>query len=284
MPADAAAATRFVLSTARLLDRHRLAFLLGEAPAEPVLDALRAYRTADGGFGHALEPDVRGPGSEPASVLHALDVLAEVGALDDPMVPAAAEWIANAALPDGGIPFVTPHAANYPHAPWMVHSPEGSFLTFALAARLWEAGGEGPWIERATAWCWQALEQPAGMGGYWLKFALDFLDHVPEDARARAAVDALRGRLDADGSVPVAGGTDDERITALVLSVRPGARSRALFEPSMIERDLDELERAQQADGGWNFDWLAWSAGQEVEWRGAVTLRALRTLREHDRI
>src|SRR5918998_3559962 len=101
MPVDLEAAERFVHATARLLDRHRLAVLLHNASIEPVLSALRAYRNPDGGFGHALEPDVRAPESEPAAVLHALDVLAGVGALDDPMVAGAAAWIAAIAEPDG---------------------------------------------------------------------------------------------------------------------------------------------------------------------------------------
>ena len=44
-----------------------------------VLATLRAYRNRDGGFGHALEPDVRAPESEPASTLHGLEVLGEIG-------------------------------------------------------------------------------------------------------------------------------------------------------------------------------------------------------------
>ncbi|MGQ0668356.1 MAG: hypothetical protein ACT4PO_01550, partial [Actinomycetota bacterium] len=74
-PVGIDAAERFVVSNARLLDRHRLAVLLHGAPVEPVLDALRAYRNSDGGFGHALEPDIRAPTSEPSSTLHALRVL-----------------------------------------------------------------------------------------------------------------------------------------------------------------------------------------------------------------
>jgi hypothetical protein len=73
MPVDIDAAERFVLANARLLDRHRLAVLVHGAPLEPVLDALRAYRNPDGGFGHALDPDIRAPESEPASTLHDLD-------------------------------------------------------------------------------------------------------------------------------------------------------------------------------------------------------------------
>src|ERR1700676_3775221 len=105
MPADIDSAERFVLANARLLDRHRLAALLHGASTAPVLETLRAYRNSDGGFGHALEPDVRAPESEPTATLTALEVLAEVGALDDPMVADAAAWVARVADPDGGVPF-----------------------------------------------------------------------------------------------------------------------------------------------------------------------------------
>ena len=284
MPIDVEAAERFVLANARLLDRHRLAVLLHGAPVAPVLEALRAYRNPDGGFGHALEPDVRAPESEPAAVLHALEVLAGVGALDDPMVDDAAAWIATVADPDGGVPFVTPTAAAHPHAPWMVPSDGGSQLTFALAGALWEARSREPWLRRATVWCWARLERPDELSAYSIKFALDFLDRVPDEPAATEAIDALRGRIGADGSLPVPGGTEDERLTPLTLSERPGRRSRALFDDDQIEADLERLEQGQREDGGWTFDWLEWSPGQSVEWRGAMTLRALATLSAHGRI
>jgi hypothetical protein len=284
MPIDVPSADRFILANARLLDRHRLAVLLHGGSTAPVLDALCAYRNPDGGFGHALEPDVRAPESEPVAVLHALEVLAEIEALAEPMVANAAAWVATIADPDGGVPFVLPTAAAHPHAPWMVPSQGGSHLTFAIAGVLWQAGSGEPWLQRATEWCWRKLERPEELGAYMVKFALDFLDHVPDEARARAVIDGLRSRLGEDGSMPVAGGTQDERLTPLTLSPRPGARSRALFTHEQIEADLDLLEQGQQDDGGWTFDWLGWSPGQSVEWRGAVTLRALGTLRAHGRI
>src|SRR5215213_9380206 len=101
MPIDVDASERFVLTNARLLDRHRLAAIVRGAPVEPVLAALRAYQNPDGGFGHALEPDIRDPASQPASTLHALEVLAGVDALDDAMVAEAAAWVATVAEPDG---------------------------------------------------------------------------------------------------------------------------------------------------------------------------------------
>jgi hypothetical protein len=277
-------AEQFMFTTARLLDRHRLAVLLHGAPAAPALAALRAYRNPDGGFGHALEPDVRSPESETTAALHALEVLAELAALDDPMVADIAAWVASVADPDGGVPFVLPTAAAHPRAPWMVPSDGGSHLTFAIAGKLWHAGSSEPWLEQATAWCWARLERADALSAYTVKFALHFLDAVPHHTRATAAIERLRPRIDADGTIAVAGGTEDERLTPLTLSPRPDGRSRALFTDAQIEADLDRLERRQRDDGGWMFDWLAWSPGQTVEWRGAVTLQTLATLAAHGRI
>jgi hypothetical protein len=284
MAIDVAAAERFVLANARLIDARRLDCLAHGAPAGPVLDALRAYQNPDGGFGHALEPDVRAPHSEPVSALHALDILAEVNAADDAMVGAAARWVAGVADPDGGVPFVLPAALDYPRAPWMEPGPDGSHLTFAIAAKLWELGCAIPWRQQATDWCWARLDGPDGLDGYWVKFGLDFLDHVPDEARAQAAIERIRPALRADGSLPVPGGLEDEHLTPLGLSGRPGRRGRALFTDGQIEVGLDELEAGQQADGGWTFDFLAWSPGQSAEWRGIVTLGALATLDAHGRI
>jgi hypothetical protein len=175
MSIDIDSARTFVLANARLLDRHRLAVLLDRAPVSAVLAALSAYRNPDGGFGHALEPDVRGPESEPAATLHALEVLASVRALDDPMVGDAAAWVARISGPDGGVPFVMPAAARYPRGPWMLPSDGGSQLTFALAGVLWEAGsgarreaGSGePWLQRASEWCWSRLQRAADLSGYF---------------------------------------------------------------------------------------------------------------------
>jgi hypothetical protein len=283
MTVDIRAAEWFVLANARLLDRHRLAVLLHDAPTAPVLGALRAYRNADDGFGNALEPDVRGPESEPASTLHALEVLAEIGQLDDPMAAEGAAWIATIADPDGGVPFVLPSAADSPRAPWMVPSDDGSFFTFAIPALLWETSWREPWLQRATDWCWNKLDEAERLDAYGVKFALAFLDRVPDPQRATATIERLRARLDGDGSIAVPGGTAHERLSPLTLSGRPGTRSRALFTDAQIESDLDALEAGQHDDGGWTFDWLAWSPGQSAEWRGIMTLLALATLRAHGR-
>jgi hypothetical protein len=283
---DLDAAAGFIWRHARLIDRHRYAHLFLGAEPEPIIRALRAYQNPDRGFGHALEPDIRAPSSEPSSTLHALVVLAEVGALADPMVGEAAAWVASIAEPDGGVPFSLPAAAAHPHAPFLSlpPSPGGSFFTLALAGLLWEAGSNEPWLERATEWSWERLEEPGDLEAYAVKCALDFLDRVPDETRAYDAVERLRPHFEADGSIPVRGGADDERLTALTLSPRPGLRSRLLFTEEQIEADLDGLAEGQQKDGGWMFDFGVWSSGQLAECRGLATLHALATLDAHGRL
>ena len=279
MPIDIEAAERFIFSNARLLERRRAAMLLHGAPVEPVLDALRAYRNPDGGFGHALEPDVRGPHSEPAGALRALELLAELDRLGDPMAEGVAGWLRQVATGDGGVPFVMPETARFPHAPWMVPSDGGSQMTYAFAGLLRRAGRPS---EPMEAWCWERIEG-GGLGGYALLFGLRFLDATDDGPRADAAIERLRPQLGADGSIPVAGGVEGERLRALDLAGPPGSRSRAMFTPEQIEAGLDELEAGQLEDGGWDFDFLHWSPGQALDWRGIVSFDALRTLSEAGR-
>ena len=63
--ADLPAAARFLESTARVLERRVFDHRFEGADPGPVLHALKAYRNDDGGFGHALEPDIRDPASQP---------------------------------------------------------------------------------------------------------------------------------------------------------------------------------------------------------------------------
>src|SRR5690606_37910934 len=72
------AAERFVRRDARLLDRHRFAHQFRGGPAGAVVAALVPYANPDGGFGNALEPDLRGAASQPEAVAVALRVLDEL--------------------------------------------------------------------------------------------------------------------------------------------------------------------------------------------------------------
>src|SRR5580693_2956780 len=90
---DLAAAAQFLAANARVLERRWFERLSGDGGDGPVRDAVAAYRNPDGGFGHALEPDGRCPGSQPLAIEYALHLLHDAGAWDDGLAAAACDWL-----------------------------------------------------------------------------------------------------------------------------------------------------------------------------------------------
>jgi hypothetical protein len=97
------AAREFVYREARLVEQRLLATLFEGAPPQGVVDAVRAYRNADGGFGHGLEPDKRCPDSQPLDVAFALDTLAAAGAREPHLAARACDFPDGVADPDGAV-------------------------------------------------------------------------------------------------------------------------------------------------------------------------------------
>ena len=284
---DLPAARSFVQLNARLLDRAHLAHLLGDGSRDAVLRALAAHANDDGGFGQALECDLRTAASQPIAVLAALDLLHELGAGDSPLIAPALDWLATVANPDGGVPFVTAGAGDGPHAPFLptaAGGPSSFHMTAAVtgAAQRLAAGRAHPWTAAAAAYCWEHLPHDAS-SAYEIRYGLDFLDGAEDRARADAALEALRPLVPPDRGLPVAGGTEDEALPLTVLTPRPGRPIRALFDPAAVERALDAVEAGQRDDGGWDFDWLHWDDAVACETRGRVTVHAIALLRANGR-
>jgi hypothetical protein len=86
---DIDAAARYLAANARVLERRRFERLFAGGGPLPLRDAVAAYRNPDGGFGHALEPDGRSPGSQPTAIEFGLSVLHEADAWDDGLAEGA---------------------------------------------------------------------------------------------------------------------------------------------------------------------------------------------------
>lgn len=281
---DVDAAGRFVASHGRLLDRRRFAHHVRGASPAGALAALAAYRTDDGGYGWALEPDVRTPGAQPLAAFAAIEHLEELGARPD---DALLDWLAGIAHADGGLPFMLPDAFDAPLAPWWDPAGKGDaslHMTAAVASALLRLGVEHPFVDAATVFCWDRLPQLDYGAGYEVLFVVAFLDAVGDRERADAALREVVGRLRPDGTLPVRGGTEAEGIHVLDLAPFPERRMRAMLDAAAVEQRLDELAAGQRPDGGWDFPWLAWSPGVALEWRGRLTVDALRILRANGRL
>jgi hypothetical protein len=284
MSIDLDAAATFVAKNGRALDWRRMRHLLGTAGAEQVLAALDAYHNPDGGYGWALEPDLRSVTSQPVAAMHALEVLAEVGDTGS-RAPRLFDWLAERSLSDGGIPFALPFGdidGSAPH--WTTADPDQSSLQMTtqlaaqahrLARRRPDLAGH-PWLAGATTYCLTVINGLAGApSAYGLMFVMQFLDAVPDPG---PLLERMVAFVRTDGPTPV-GGTDGEVLHPLAFTPHADGPSRGLFSKEAIAADLERLASGQQADGGWTVDFPAYSPASALEWRGYATVQSVRILR-----
>jgi hypothetical protein len=285
-----AAADRFLHREARLVERRLFATcFLGASPIG-VIGALRGYQNDDGGFGHGLEPDKRCPASLPIDVEAAFQAYATAGATETGLIQRACDFLAGVAEragAGGAVPLAFPVIEQFPRA---VHWAEWTYTpglnpTAGLAGRLYRLGVQHPWLEEAAAYCWRQLE--AGQlidDAHELAEVFVFLEHAPDRDRADKHAEALAGTLAEVNMFRLDPAADGYGLTPLHLAPQPGSRWRTLFTETQIDGHLDKLVADQQPDGGWPITWEPPSEAALLEWRGIVTLEALRTLTAYARL
>ena len=281
---DFDAAAEFMAGHARVLDRRVFQRLFQGGAPEPVRDAVAAYRNDDGGFGHALEPDLRAAASQPAAVEMALRIMDAADAWDEHLVRDAIDWLTSIAPSEGGATFVLPTLSQGPHAPWWVPAegnPVSLIQTGQIAGVLYARGFNHPWRDGATEVMWRGIDQLTEPNAYEMFGVLAFLQHVPDRARAENALQRIGQSLRA--LVALDPNAEGETHSPLDFAPLPDSIARKLFDDATIEAHLDHLAGAQREDGGWTFNWPAWSPAAESDWRGFLTVDALRVLRANGR-
>ncbi|UOB09845.1 hypothetical protein MQE23_12550 [Streptomyces sp. HP-A2021] len=292
-----ARAERFVWLTARVLEQRLFAHHFRGGAADPVETALDAYRNEDGGYGHALEPDLRGPVSQPLHTAHALRVLDAVGRCAGQRVERMCRYLTSVSTADGALPAIHPSQRGYPTAPFVpvVDAPPSALLATGPVVGLlhrnevWHA-----WLFRATDFCWQAVESLEKSHPYEIEAAVAFLDSAPDRPRAEAAADRL-GRLvrehrlaaldpENPDAYPVSPGyAPGEHHFPYDYARTPRSLAREWFTDDEMARSLDHLAAQQQEDGGWPIRWRHWAPAPALEARPLVTIEALRTLGAYGR-
>lgn len=279
-------AADFIWRNARLLERTLFARQFRGGPAEAVRQVVRAYQNADGGFGHALEADMRDPGSQPLHIEIALHALQQAGVRDRELAAGACDFLASIADARGAVPIALPTMLDYPRAAHWTNLDEGADRmnpTASLAGLLLWQGVRHPWLDRAAAWCWKRLEAPI-TEAHDLRCALTFLQFVPDRARAEVAAPKVAEQAYRARYFNAETGTAAYGLTPLQLAPAPDAVGASVFPPALLSAHLDELLSRQQEDGGWPVAWQPPSPGALQEWRGALTMEALTVLRAYGRI
>jgi len=282
-------AKSFLYQNARLLDRRRYEYFFEEGSKEAVIEALRPYQNRDGGFGNALEPDIRCPHSQPVPTEMALTIMDEVDGFDPQILEGIVRYLRDITLQEGGIPFVFRSAGDYPHAPWWAAerddrpsiNPTGRIVGLLYKQKLRTDFYREEWFLKNVAYIWRVFDQekPAGYhdGVQWIAF----LQHTPEQERASAYWPAVDEWLSRPGTIER--DPEAEGYVHKVLDWAPARDSYAnkLISAADVQRHLQALVRQQQEDGGWPINWPPLSPGCEAEWRGWITVERLKTLRSY---
>lgn len=284
----------FIYKNARLLERRLFEALYCQGEKRAVVTALKAYQNADGGFGNALEPDVRCPDSQPVSAHVALETLDRVGLLTDPAVHddvllPLIGWLESVTTDEGGIPNVLPSANNYPHAPWWTavdNPPADLNPTAAIVGLLLKSKVNHPWIARAAAYCFTAIEKLDFSGSaaaqyHTLMPVIEFLTHAPDRDRADHLLTQVAELIRRPGMVEMDPGAGGYVKMPLDWAPTPTHFCRALFRDETIALHLEKLAERQQPDGGWSLTWDPISPACEAEWRGKMTLETFGMLRAY---
>jgi len=280
-------ARRFIYENARLVDRAAYEVAFEGAPTSRLVDTLLSYANSDGGFGHALEPDLRSPSSQPLHTEMALTILQQSGAREPAIANRCCEFLASVAGADDALPAFLPGALEYPAAAhWQSGFGGVPTLdrTLGIVALLHWHGARHPWFERAMRACLDHLPGATITDAHHLLYAVQFastvLDSTERTRALRRLLDALHRAQFFVADTPVA----RYGLTPLQYASRPDHPAHILFDQELIERHLDDLAASQMPDGGWPIRFQPPSEGALIEWRGRWTVEALLVLREYKRI
>jgi len=111
---------------ARPLEMARINYLFFDGSQEDVLEELSKFQNEDGGFGHALEPDLWNPNSTPIQTWYAITVLRTLNLKrSQPIILKILNYL-ESSFDQLYMTWqrLVPSNDNYPHAPWWTYKEE----------------------------------------------------------------------------------------------------------------------------------------------------------------
>jgi hypothetical protein len=288
-PAVLEKAKKFIYQNGRLLDRARYEYFFENGSKEAVLSSLRAYQNDDGGFGHALEPDIRCPQSQPVATEFALSVMDEIDLFDPSIVQGIVRFLKHIAVKTGGFPFALKSLNDYPHAPWFTverddtasMNPTGRIIGLLFKQNAYTAFYEEEWFLQSVEYVWNHIDMVNASFYHDVIQCITFLENTPDRSRAEKFLSLVDKWLSRPGTIE-----RNPEAVGYVHKILDWAPSRDSYCSKFIteaelELHLSYLVSQQQDDGGWPISWPAVSPMGELEWRGFITVERLKTLRSY---
>lgn len=241
--------------------------LAGQGSREAAIDALAAYQNDDGGFGRALEVDIKAPDSQPFATHLAMLVLLSLGVPSDaPMVRRVAAWLEREQGEDGCWRFA-PGVYDHELAPWFAGWTFPSLnpaLCLAGTATRLGIGSDRLFDRVASLVDRLASVEEIEQGEYyailpyvgyfpWVDHPRrpEFLDQLADRVRRSAETGGYADAGHFFGHVGAAGGEIARRLPRALLTAQ-----------------LTRLGDEQQDDGGWPvpYDpaWRSWATASSI--------------------
>ena len=270
----------FVYENARPLDLARWQFLFENGSQQEVLKHLASYQNADGGFGHALEPDCWNPNSSPIQTWAATKIIREINLeeKEHPVIQGILNYLSSGKDFDGHTWANTiPSNNNFPHAPWWsydptqesTYNPTASLIGFILKfadkkSNLFESAraltreaytyftSQFPLEEMHTAACFVDLYE------YLKESGIEDLLDMPEFKRL------LKGQIQHNITYDTSRWEVDYVCKP---SLFIGSKNSDFYQENqeICDYECEFLVTSQDPDGTWTVTW-AWSDYPE-EWR-----------------
>jgi hypothetical protein len=297
------AARAYLFAHGRKLDQARYQFFFENGSAEAVLSALEAYQNDDGGFGHALEPDLRTPASSVIATTHAFEIFHEVHAPGDSLiVQAGVSFLVRAFDAAGQVwPMAPPAVEDGPHAPWWTYDKtpetfEGFRInpTAAVVAHLLRYKGlvsDPAWLDECARVVVARIVEKGGqleMNEFFTVLTLRASPSLPDELRGQVAGALAASIPNLVPKDPAAWAT--YTVQPLEAAPAPDAFGAQHLDPTLIQRNLDYWQETQLEDGSWPIPWNwafvdeeAWTQA-ERDWKGVFVVQRMRTLRAYGRI
>jgi hypothetical protein len=265
----------FVYGSGVLWERALFAYLFEGGSLDRLHQTLRCYRNPEGGWGHAIEPDVRTPESHPLALEFILGAL--IRDLDVPtgtLFEGASAWAEANREPDGSLRNPA-SVLDYPHAPWW--DGGGQTMPDSITGNLTRIGQITPGLTASTRdWAARNLTLDQIEANDWLFMAYHAFDYFMNVADF-PAIDDLRAAT--IRNIATCAEKMPEQQFYVLAQFAPTPESPvAQAIPALTRRTLDFLRESQQDDGGWNDEHGL------PQWRPYVTILALRALTRHGRL
>ncbi len=289
-------AKRFIFEAGRPLEQARYLYHFEDGSKAAVIAELAKFQNEDGGFGHALEPDMRMAPSSMLATTVGLQILGQIGATgEDAIVQELMGYVMATYEPETKVwPIVPRHNNDFSHAPWWhdAGKTRENFGGFLANPRAEVVGYLFAYTEQTPAGLAEEMAEAiiGHMDSYGEKVGMHDLACYVATAEETAVPQPIRDRLipKLNHSLLASVETDPSKwggYTPKPLAYIHSPESPfAELMPEAIAANLDDVIGRQGEDGAWRPPW-SWAeqdpegwALAEQDWAGVITLNTLRQL------